>query len=425
MARCLLIMLCLLSMLTTHARQRTCHVHYPHTDRHAFEQRMQQWIAVSGQQRGQQTNMTRRIAVIVHVIHNGEPVGTGVNIPDDQIRSQIEALNINFQRRNADTVNLPSVFHGVGAALNIEFVPAMRNPQGAPLSVPGVHRVHRNTMLYDNNPVISPMIMDLYVKPATIWNPDAYLNVWVCNPGDNLLGYAVFPTAGTPDLVGAPDTPQLDGVVIHYRAFGTRGRDLYPDYNRGRTTVHEIGHFLGLYHIWGDDDGHCSDDDYCADTPLQRSYTAGCATEAENLDNSCVAAQFPAMSQNHMDYSDDRCLNIFTKDQVARMEAVLAMAPRRQSLIQNANTIAATLDDLLAAAVSIFPNPASDHLRVKVQDEWSSLRLRLINLSGQTLYQTDVTQSVTEIPVAQLGRGIYLLECISPHARALRKVLIQ
>jgi hypothetical protein len=124
---------------------------------------------------------------------------------------------------------------------------------------------------------------------------DRYLNLWTCNLGSNLLGYATFPGGNA----------SIDGVVIGYQYFGSVGF-VSPPFNKGRTATHEIGHWLWLYHIWGDDNGSCGGSDLVADTPNQGAEFYGCPAYP-NLDN-CSPNPPGVMSMNYMDYTDDRCI---------------------------------------------------------------------------------------------------------------------
>ena len=141
------------------------------------------------------------------------------------------------------------------------------------------------------------------------WDTNRYLNIWVCNLTDG-LGYAQFPW----DFSSKPNT---DGVVIRFDAFGRTGT-LNPRYDRGRTATHEIGHWLGLRHIWADEDG-CTGSDGVSDTPNQAgSYLAQCPT---GVRATCGSND---MYMNYMDYTDDACMNMFSNGQKAVMRASFA-----------------------------------------------------------------------------------------------------
>lgn len=262
------------------------------------------------------------IPVVVHVIHNGEALGTARNISQAQVLSQIETLNEDFRRRagtngfNNDTR---------GADIEIEFCLAQLNPQGLRMAEPGIDRVNGNRANWSRNDIEGSL------KPTTSWDPNKYFNIWVLDfsaQDDNLLGYAQFPSSsnlsGIPGGGGAAST---DGVVITYTSFGNAQKGSFPvmkaPYNLGRTLTHEVGHWLGLRHIWGD--AACGDD-FCADTPTQASESRGC----QKGRISCGGAN---MVENYMDYSDDACFNIFTKDQKTRMRTVMEVSPRRASLL--------------------------------------------------------------------------------------------
>ena len=148
---------------------------------------------------------------------------------------------------------------------------------------------------------------------------------------DRNLGYSQFPVSGLPGLENSSGNRLTDGIVIAYRAFGSNEGggdfDLLTKYNKGRTTTHEVGHFFGLRHIWGDDEGECGGTDYVDDTPNQSGNSSGCP------DHPRVTCGVTSMYQNFLDYTDDTCMNLFTQGQVDRMTTVLQNSPRRASLL--------------------------------------------------------------------------------------------
>lgn len=235
------------------------------------------------------------IPTVVHVIHTSE---TGIisddpnigNISKEQIMSQLEVLNEDYRRKFGTPGYNDSPD---GADLEIEFCLARFDPQGNPTD--GITRHYRNKNQYDASSD------DIEIKEIVHWPADEYLNIYVVPQlGNNFLGYATFPE----------EPRQLDGIVMANRFFGDRtGTSIdafaFP-YNRGRTLTHEVGHWLGLVHIWGD--GNCAVDDGCEDTPDSDSGNFGCDTTHE----SCGT---PDMVRNYMDYSDDDCFNIFTNCQ--------------------------------------------------------------------------------------------------------------
>ncbi|MEM6261708.1 MAG: PKD domain-containing protein [Bacteroidota bacterium] len=252
------------------------------------------------------------LPVVVHVIYSNETE----NISEEQVMSQIEVLNQDYRRMNPDSQFTPAAFRAVAADTRIQFCMASVDPQGQPTD--GIERISISGAPFRDS------YINEVIKPNTIWDPDRYFNIWVCNIAGGILGYAQFPTSS--GLVGIPvdnGARQTDGVVIHFNAFGTTGTAV-PPFNRGRTGTHEIGHWLGLRHIWGD--GPCNVDDFCFDTPPASDPHFSCPA-------SSFACQGVAMTQNYMDYTDDACMNMFTKDQKKRMRLVLENSPRRRSLI--------------------------------------------------------------------------------------------
>ena len=295
----------------------------------------------------QRSRQILTIPVIVHVVHNGEAVGTGRNISQAQVNSQIAVLNEDFRRLNADRVNTLAQFQGVAADIEIEFCPAQVDPSGTPLAEPGIHRVNGGQATWSTNAI------DATLKPQTIWDPNRYFNIWTVDFGNTgLLGYAQFPQgSGLQGMPGGAQNANTDGVVCWYRAFGRVG-NLSANSNRGRTATHEVGHWLGLRHIWGD--GGCTVDDFCADTPPSDAANQGCNTNTQSCGNL-------DMVQNYMDYSNDACMNLFTQCQKTRMITVMNNSPRRVQLLSsnvcqivNPVNIAGTVRD--AATQQGIPN---------------------------------------------------------------------
>lgn len=263
------------------------------------------------------------IPIIVHVIHKGEAVGTGMNLSQAQIQSQLAVLNEDF-RRKAGTNGFNT--SPVGADIEIEFCLSPVDEQGNLLPEPGIHRYNGGQDTWTRAQI------DNSLKPTTIWNSAKFFNVWTLKFGGedaNLLGYAQFPDqSGLSGLNEVGGSDKTDGVVIQYTSFGSAQKGSFPimspPYNKGRTLTHETGHWLGLRHIWGD--GNCATD-FVDDTPTAQGPNRGCPSTKLSCDNVNLL-----MPQNYMDYTDDDCMNIFTQGQKTRIRAVLAVSPRRKSL---------------------------------------------------------------------------------------------
>jgi hypothetical protein len=245
-----------------------------------------------------------KIPVVVHVVHRTDRE----NISDAQVNSQIAVLNKDFRAKNSDTSKVPKAWKSLVADANIEFVLAKKDPKGKKTS--GITRMATSVASFGPNDGVKSK----KAGGVNAWPADRYLNIWVCNLGQGLLGYAQFP--------GGP--PKTDGVVVLYTAFGTKGAVSAP-FNKGRTATHEVGHYLGLRHIWGDRND-CSGNDFVADTPPARQANMG---KPKFPRITCNNGPNGDMFMNYMDYVDDDAMYMFTEGQVARMNATLA-GPRRK-----------------------------------------------------------------------------------------------
>ncbi len=256
-----------------------------------------------------QTRAVINIPVVVHVVYNT----TAQNISDQQIYSQIDILNKDFRKINADAANVPSVFRSLAADVEINFCLAQQDPIGR--AATGIVRKQTSTVSYDGN---NDNMMAAATGGSDIWDRNRYLNIYVCNL-EGFLGYAYSP--------GGP--ANIDAVVIGYTCFGTTGTVTAP-YNLGRTATHEVGHWLNLDHIWGGDGSSCTDSDNVADTPNQGGENYGVPTFPHI---SCGNTPNGDMFMNYMDYCDDRALTMFSLGQKARMQALFGTSGARRSLL--------------------------------------------------------------------------------------------
>lgn len=255
-----------------------------------------------------QNRATITIPVVVHIIYRT----SSENVSDAQVQSQIDVINADFRNLNSDKSQIPSEFASVVGNVNIEFCLAKTNPQGA--ATTGINRKSTTTTSWGTSDKVKKSAQG-GMDP---WNASKYLNLWICNIGGGILGYAQFPGGSA----------ATDGVVIDYRYFGTIGTATSP-FNKGRTATHEIGHWLNLRHIWGDTT--CGNDQV-SDTPVHDGANYGCPVYPHN--STCTDTPLE-MTMNYMDYSDDVCMYMFSAGQAARMNAVLAPGGARYSLLSS------------------------------------------------------------------------------------------
>lgn len=260
--------------------------------------------------------VVRVIPVVYHIIHEGGPE----NISRDQCVNQLELLNLDFRRLNADTANTPAPFKLIAADSEIEFRLATLDPNGN--CTDGVVRV------------FSPLTTNARnnVKALSYWPSNKYLNVWVVKSIENtsgssgiVIGFAQFPGGNA----------ATDGIVLRHDYTGDTGTAANSN-NAGRTATHEVGHWLNLRHIWGD--AVCGSD-FVLDTPTQQGPNQSNCPQFPSV--TCNNGPNGDMFTNYMDYTNGTCQNVFSIGQAARMNAALSSATSgRSNLWSNANLIA-------------------------------------------------------------------------------------
>ena len=234
------------------------------------------------------------LPVVVHVVWKTDEE----NISDAQVESQIDVLNQDYRGTNPDRENVPDPWTSLAADPNIQF------------ELDEITRTETERDSFGTGDTVK-RTRDGGIDPRPTTK---FLNLWVCNLGEGLLGYAQFP--------GGP--AKTDGVVILYTAFGTTGAAADP-FNLGRTATHEVGHWLNLRHIWGDTTD-CSGSDQVTDTPRAQLPNYGKPTWPHIT---CNNGPNGDMFMNYMDYVDDAAMFMFTQAQAARMNATLA-GPRKK-----------------------------------------------------------------------------------------------
>jgi hypothetical protein len=364
-----------------------------------FEEKIQQ-IIHQKKARTSAINELIKIPIVVHVIHNNQNLAIGgvgnSNISDEQIKSQIEVLNEDY-RRKPGTLGFNT--NPIGEDLNIEFYLAKTDPEGKPST--GIIRKLSNKNNYD--PLSDAD--QLALSAISYWPSTCYLNIWVTTLNVNYLGYSQFPAAPNFDGLDPTNNEAVDGFFIDYRFMGRNAASITSKiYNKGRTATHEIGHWLGLIHTWGDED--CGSD-YVTDTPPTQgpNLTVVCAEKFSN----CAGPRTRNMIENFMDYTIDSCMNVFTKGQSERIRAVFEASPSRKKLYECITKLPET-ETLL---VKIAPNPVVENISGQILFKGTSnVQILITSSNGQTIDSQIFTNKSSfefSIPKSSYPPGIYLV----------------
>lgn len=424
--------------------------------------------------------VVHQVEVVVHVVYNAEEQ----NISDELIHSQIEVLNEDFRRLNADAENARDIYKSLGGDAEIEFVLASVDPDGNPtngitrtqtaiesfmdvniefdailgaaeecdLDISNILNIPDSTLLCLQQVLLEGSLEETSDDPDAIqlddvkrsdrggidpWDTERYINIWVTNLNMNFMGQEVpallgfaYPPVGAPnwpDEVFLENLSEVTGVVVHHQAFGRNNPNtgaLGVIADGGGTCTHEMGHYFGLRHVHGD--GACDSDDGISDTPVSDANqqaqpdpnTLPVCSDLHNIDT-CPEDDLPDMVENYMDYNAITCQNLFTIEQVGIMRAMLE-GPR-SGLIQ---TTTSTASALLNQSFSIYPNPTSDEVFLRLEGyDIEDFEVRVQNTIGQTS-NVQISNNNQIINLSSLPEGIYIVQIVKENLVVGKKVSI-
>ncbi len=275
------------------------------------------------------------IPVVFHIVHNGEPIGSGPNFSEAQLEQAVDFLNYHYQQLTPNKVT--DGFSSSTPDTRFRFCLAKTTPFGT--NEPAITRSFGSD--YYTHDSDNPSQQDFLIKRWR-WDPTVYLNIYitdlrVAGYTDSLYGiggYSSFPEAGTINQGITPEENNnisglIDGVVMNYRYL-----EFDPDYvgpNLEVAFVHEVGHWLGLFHNFNSFEcqfyntgrvPECDEyGDLICDTPILEMASRDfdfLVVEWPNLVPSCPGPMVSA--QNHMDYSENT--TFFTPGQIERMHQI-------------------------------------------------------------------------------------------------------
>lgn len=392
-----------------------------------------------------------QVPVVFHVVYNKD----AENLSDAVLNDQIKILNDAYRNRHADVSKTRDLFKNLAADAEVEFFLAKKDPQNQPTT--GIDR--KKTTVSSFGSLFELLLGNFTaldkVKQATkggtdAWDTQRYLNIWVCNMADPLIGPSILGFA-TPPVNPLPsnwpadfkDATFIDGVVLHYQVVGSNNPTYDPSVaslataGRGRAAVHEVGHYLGLRHIWGETGdimgkGSCDNDDGIEDTPRMASNsqpTSKTDVDCPIAKNTCgegMAGDLPDMFENYMDYSNQTCQTMFSKGQVAHMRSILTL----QRLLLWSQVATPTNEIADAPALQIYPNPTHDAAKINIANFSTDklLNVNIFNQVGQLMLSRDIANTsniILDVDVSDLSSGMYFITVKGKNTKQVGKLVIQ
>jgi Pregnancy-associated plasma protein-A/Secretion system C-terminal sorting domain len=351
------------------------------------------------------------LPVVFHVVYNTD----NENLPDSVIMSQLDVLNEDYRRMNEDAVNTRDIFLPFAADTEIEFALATTDPDGNPTTGITHNYTDRTSFVLDFFATENTLDEVKHAETGGVdaWNPEQYINIWICNIGASAFGQIFglsYPPAGLSNWPNGSSAPDLgdEGVILHYPIVGRNnpfaGDDGVENNNLGRTLTHEMGHYLGLRHTWGDElfTDICSEDDGIDDTPICGSGDQfSCNYDA----NSCGAGDdgdLPDMLENYMDYTYDACYNMFTNDQASLMRYVVEEL--RSSLLSGV-AIKENVENIIP--LDLWPVPANGILNFSMPNN-IICQYQITDALGHVVLSGNANNN--QIDISELSSGSYLFQ---------------
>lgn len=356
------------------------------------------------------------VPVVFHVLYQN----TTENIATAKIMEQLDVLNDDYGRMNADTTNTPTIFKPLAANTGIQFCLAQRDPNGA--STTGIVRVSTTIGCFGGGGASPESV-------SPIWNRNKYLNVYICDMCQGLLGWATLPGGSA----------ATDAVHVLYSSVGgPNNPGTANPYHLGRTATHEVGHWFNLQHTFS---GNCAgttantcatQGDFCCDTPPTNGSNFGCPTNQ----NSCTeTTPFPPpytsnvvdQVQNYMDYTDDPCMNLFTLNQSTRMNAAITGA--RNSLLTSDGCVPVGIEEIIdVASFYLAPNPSTGIVNMQLfAFKPSKIHLQVYNMVGELVAEQKMEASgwlQKQMDFSDLSNGVYQMILKSETNQHTRKIII-
>ncbi|MCB0701050.1 MAG: zinc-dependent metalloprotease [Chitinophagaceae bacterium] len=380
------------------------------------------------------------IPVVFHVILNSSQMAAVNDTAGiiERVFSQIAVLNEDFNAKNFDIQNVPEVFKPYVGNPNMGFGVAKIDPNGKARL--GIEFLVKDGGFdgYSGHDAATKRKVSGGLDP---WDNTRYLNVWITNlknsgTGSQLLGYAFSPQYAQ-NVYG---DPQLGGAVVHYLALGRRSSTITnffsPTVDKGRTLTHELGHFFNIWHIWGNTQigsGNCFDDDGIDDTPRQEDANQSCQFGTFVPIPNCSNGSHPGgeMFMNYMDYSGDRCQNMFTADQVAVMRKELepggishGLSLHPELCFWPAGVSAVEYNNHL----EIGPNPSTGIFNIRFVEKYNRLdKISVVSTMGQTVKEVTVEsqQNGYSIDMTSMPKGMYIVHLHFDEGIISKKVVLQ
>lgn len=379
--------------------------------RYSFEEA--QFLGES--QTSTERNTLLSIPVVFHVVWNTNRPAE--NLAEEVILDQLAVLNEDYRKLNSDAGNIRPEFADITGDAMIQF------------ELAEIVRVE-TTANYNN--LIDLADTDRVKRSSQggsdAWDPSNYLNIWICKlPGSpligQLLGYA-YPPAGLPNWPpgSSAPSPEVDGVVVDYRTVGRNNPNPGPviGYEAlGRTATHEVGHYLGLRHIWGDPiplfQNGCQVDDGVQDTPNAKEPSSGTTAVCGAARMSCNSLD---MWENYMDYALESCQIAFTEGQISIMRGVLE-GPRA-----GLPSIPLAVNLVERKEFKVYPNPVFNGFARFYASETPNI-LEVYDVVGKRVYFNDAVTNGQEIDLTGMQKGIYLITAEFDDGKATQKILIK